>query len=108
MKIRITFYLLLFQFLIISSLFAQSDFPKREFRAAWLATVYNMDWPPAPGISTEMAKEKLIEILDHHKATNLNAVVFQIRPACDAMYASEIEPWSYWLTGGQGKAPNPG
>ena len=86
---------------------AQSNTPKREFRAAWLSTVANIDWPTSPNNSTDKKKEDLIKILDYLKAANLNAVVFQIRPACDAMYASTIEPWSFWLTGKQGRAPSP-
>ncbi|MBI9073245.1 MAG: family 10 glycosylhydrolase [Melioribacteraceae bacterium] len=86
---------------------AQTDLPKREYRGAWLSTVANIDWPKSPSNSTDQKKADLIEILDYLKDVNLNKVVFQIRPACDALYASEIEPWSYWLTGRQGKAPSP-
>ncbi len=93
--------------LINAALFSQTEPPKYEFRGAWLSTVANIDWPSSPGNSVEKNKQDLIKILDYLKAANLNAVVFQIRPACDAMYKSEIEPWSYWLTGLQGKAPNP-
>jgi len=92
---------------IFFQLNAQSDSPKRELRAAWITTVWNLDWPNSSSNSTAQKKEDLIEILDYLKAANLNAVVFQIRPACDAMYASTIEPWSSWLTGQQGRAPYP-
>ena len=88
-------------------LFAQSNHPKREFRAAWIATVINLDWPSSPFLSTSVQKQQLIDILDGLKETGINAVVFQIRSESDAMYESSIEPWSYWLTGQQGKAPNP-
>jgi len=84
---------------------AQIAPPKREFRAAWLSTVQNIDWPSSPSNSMAANKNDLIKILDYLKAANLNAVVMQIRPACDAMYYSEIEPWSSWFTGQQGKAP---
>lgn len=86
---------------------AQSVPPKREFRAAWLSTVTNIDWPTSASNSMEQNKKDMIKILDYLKAANVNAVVFQVRPACDAMYYSEIEPWSSWFTGEQGKAPNP-
>ena len=79
----------------------------REFRAVWVATVANIDWPSTKTLSTEKQKEELIAILDKCKELNMNAVVFQVRPACDAMYDSKIEPWSAYLTGEQGKAPEP-
>lgn len=98
-------YLLITSTLIISSLFSQVNDPKREFRAAWVSTVANIDWPSSPGISVNKMKEELVFILDYLKDANLNAIIFQIRPACDAMYKSNYEPWSYWLSGQQGKAP---
>ncbi len=79
----------------------------REFRGVWVATVANIDWPSTNSLSTEAQKEELIAILDRTKKLNLNAVIFQVRPACDALYASEIEPWSEYLTGKQGRAPEP-
>ncbi|MBA4150218.1 MAG: family 10 glycosylhydrolase [Verrucomicrobia bacterium] len=81
--------------------------PNREFRAAWVATVANIDWPSAPGLPGGVQQQEMIEILDLAKKLNLNAIVFQVRPACDALYASELEPWSDFLTGTQGKAPEP-
>lgn len=81
--------------------------PMREWRAAWVATVANIDWPTEPGLSTEEQQAEAIEILDAAVETNLNALVLQIRPHADALYPSEIEPWSYYLTGEQGKAPDP-
>jgi uncharacterized lipoprotein YddW (UPF0748 family) len=93
---------------IVPLLFAQSeDHPKREFRGAWIASVANLDWPSSPNLSVEQQKSSLIELLDNLKETNINIVVFQIRPECDALYESEYEPWSYWLTGTQGQAPSP-
>ncbi|WP_165250878.1 glycoside hydrolase family 10 protein [Paludisphaera soli] len=79
----------------------------REFRAAWVATVANIDWPSKPGLSTEVQQQEARAILDRLAKSNFNAVVFQVRPAADALYASELEPWSYYLTGTQGKAPEP-
>ena len=88
---------------------AQSDLPpKEEFRAAWIATVINLDWPETRGASPAVQKAELIEILDGLKAAGLNAVIFQVRAEADALYASEIEPWSYWLTGAQGTPPPDG
>ncbi len=81
--------------------------PMREFRAAWVATVANIDWPSRKGLSTGEQKAELLAILDRATHLKLNAVIFQVRPACDALYASEIEPWSEFLTGTMGKAPEP-
>ncbi len=80
---------------------------QREFRAAWVATVANIDWPSKPGLSTEEQQREAIAILDTAKNLNLNAIIFQVRPQCDAFYKSELEPWSYYLTGKQGIAPDP-
>ncbi len=78
-----------------------------EFRAAWIATVANINWPSKPGLSTSAQQQEALELLDFLEEHNFNAVVFQVRPQADALYNSEIEPWSYYLTGEQGKAPDP-
>ncbi len=81
--------------------------PPREFRGAWIATVANKDWPSAPGLSVAQQKAELISLLDTAVRLKLNAVIFQVRPSCDVMYASTMEPWSYYLTGTPGEAPQP-
>lgn len=83
------------------------DAPKREMRAVWIASVANIDWPSKPGLSAEIQQREMIELLDLAKQYRMNTVVFQIRPASDALYPSSIEPWSQWLEGVQGKAPDP-
>jgi len=80
---------------------------EREFRAAWVATVANINWPSKPGLSVEEQKSEAITLLDLLYKNNFNAVVFQVRPHGDAMYKSDLEPWSYYLTGEAGKAPDP-
>lgn len=80
---------------------------QREFRGVWVASVVNIDWPSSPDLSVEEQKAELLDILNRMESLNLNALVLQIRPNGDALYASEIEPWSGWLTGTQGKAPQP-
>lgn len=80
---------------------------EREFRGVWVATVANIDWPSKPGLSTEEQKKEVLAILDTVVALHMNAVVFQVRPHADAMYDSKLEPWSYYLTGLQGKGPEP-
>ncbi len=79
----------------------------REFRAAWVATVDNIDWPSRRDLSTEQQQQELIAMLDRASELRLNALVFQVRPAADAMYPSTLEPWSVYLTGAQGRAPSP-
>lgn len=78
--------------------------PAAEFRAVWVASVANIDWPSEPGLSARAQRAEILRILDLCQAMRLNAVVLQIRPAADALYASRIEPWSEYLTGLQGKA----
>ncbi len=95
----------LFLFLALT---AQSqNNPKHEMRAVWIATVLNIDWPSAKGLPVDVQKKELTELLDLAQQYHMNTVVFQIRPAADALYFSSIEPWSEWLTGEQGRAPEP-
>ncbi|MEL6674330.1 MAG: family 10 glycosylhydrolase [Bacteroidota bacterium] len=103
---RLLSLLLLASFFLSLSM-AQTYGPKREFRGAWIATVKNIDWPSRAGLSTAAQQEEAIELLDELKAAGLNAVIFQVRPATDAFYASRFEPWSEWLMGEQGKGPQP-
>ena len=79
----------------------------REFRAAWVATVANINWPSKRNLSTEQQKAEAVALLDLLEANNFNAVIFQARPSGDAMYKSNFEPWSYFLTGETGKSPSP-
>ena len=80
---------------------------EREFRAAWVATVDNIDWPSEPGLPVFQQQAEMLEILDRAKAIKLNAIVFQVRPTADAMFISDLEPWSYYLTGNNGLAHDP-
>lgn len=80
----------------------------REFRAAWVSTVANIDWPSRNNLSSEKQQAEAIAILERSKALNLNAIVLQVRPSADAIYPSELEPWSEFLTGQQGRAPKGG
>lgn len=79
----------------------------REFRAAWIASVSNIDWPSRPGLPVEEQKAELLAMLDRLVDLNMNAAILQVRPATDALYASDIEPWSEYLTGTMGVAPEP-
>ena len=101
------FLVLLF---VASNLFAQEyTAPKREFRGAWLSTVWAIDWPGNRDntVAAEKSqKAQMIEILDRYKAANMNVCFFQVRGFSDAFYNSEYEPWSKYLCGERGKAPN--
>jgi uncharacterized lipoprotein YddW (UPF0748 family) len=79
----------------------------REFRAAWIATVANIDWPSRKGLSTDEQKCELAALLDKAVGLHLNAVILQIRPSADALYASKLEPWSEYLSGRMGQPPKP-
>jgi uncharacterized lipoprotein YddW (UPF0748 family) len=80
---------------------------KQEFRGIWIATVLNYDWPLARNHTPQQQRDSLVALLDMAAAGGFNAVIFQVRPECDALYQSPYEPWSYWLTGAQGTAPSP-
>src|SRR5262249_18786455 len=81
--------------------------PLHEFRGVWIATVANIDWPSKKGLPVEDQKKELLAILDKSVELKLNAVIFQVRPMADALYASKLEPWSEYLTGALGTAPDP-
>ena len=103
MRFLTTFFMLL---LAISFVWAQNEQdipPKREFRAAWVATVANIDFPSGKGLSKESYSDEWSSILDELQATGLNAVITQVRPTGDAFYTSRIAPWSKYLSGKQGE-----
>lgn len=103
------FVWLCYVFLLIQSLSvkAQTSAPKREFRAVWIATVANIDWPSQRNLSSLEQQAEYRAILDEHQKNGMNAIVVQVRPATDAFYRSSREPWSEWLTGKQGREPYP-
>ena len=79
----------------------------REFRAAWVSTVANIDWPSRKDLNVAQQRAEIIAIVNRAKELNLNALVLQVRPSADAIYPSAIEPWTEFLTGEQGRAPSP-
>ncbi len=90
---------------------ADTDFssttPKGELRGVFLPSVSSLSWPTNRKATPAVQQAELITILDNLKANGYNTVFLQVRPESDALYASSIDPWSYWLTGTQGKAPTP-
>ncbi|NEE04444.1 family 10 glycosylhydrolase [Phytoactinopolyspora halotolerans] len=79
--------------------------PKRQFRAMWIASVHNIDWPSRTGLSVSQQQAEFRSWLDVAEENNFNAVIVQIRPTADAFWPSPHEPWSHWLTGTQGRDP---
>jgi uncharacterized lipoprotein YddW (UPF0748 family) len=79
----------------------------REFRGAWIASVANIDWPSRPALSVEAQQDEARNLVRVAHAAGLNALILQVRPAGDALYRSALEPWSEYLTGEQGRAPEP-
>jgi len=96
--------LLGFLLLFTSNLFSQT---KPEFRGVWIASVDNIDWPLKGMTNPDSQRVEFIRQLDMHKSNGMNAVIVQVRPAADAFYPSQLEPWSQWLTGVQGQPPSP-
>lgn len=102
MKIKV---LALFLILLSGSgIIYSQELPKREFRGAWIHTVGNEYFKTVPADSI---KALFIKTLDEFERVGVNAVIFQVRPQADAFYKSSIEPWSRFLSGQQGIAPNP-
>ena len=102
MKSRFALAILLFPMLLVGQ-----SVPDAEFRGAWIATVANLDWPTSRTATVAAQQADLIGLLNQLKAAGTNAVLFQVRTEGDALYDSQIEPWSYYLTGVEGQAPNP-
>ncbi len=96
-------------FLLILFLFQNtfSQHQKREFRAAWIATVANIDWPSRSNLSPTQQRNEMRKMLDSLQTNNFNAIVIQIRPTADSFYPSNLEPWSTYLNGKNGRRPNP-
>jgi len=76
----------------------------REFRGAWVACVYNIDWPSKPGLSASTQKAELRSLIEKAAQYKLNAIIFQVRPNADAVYYSRYEPYSHWISGKMGKS----
>ncbi len=89
------------------NLFCYSQNRKYEFRGAWVSTVANIDWPSSSGLSSDLQKMEIETQLNLLKEIGCNAIILQVRPTSDAIYPSELEPWSRYLMGKQGLAPTP-
>ncbi len=96
-------YIFILALFFFGHLFAQ----KEEMRGVWVATTKNIDYPSSKWLTTAQQKKEFIDLLNLFQDIGINAVFVQVRPAADAFFDSPYEPWSEWLTGKQGKAPNP-
>ena len=99
-------YFLLLSFITLLSFIIKAQ-TKPEFRGVWVATVDNIDWPSKGNYFSDSQKTEFIKLLDMHQRNGMNAMIVQIRPATDAFYPSQYEPWSEFLTGKQGQPPMP-
>ena len=98
---------LIFHILALSA-FGADKYIKREVRGAWMATVYCIDWPSETGTTVAIRnkqKKEMTGYLDILQASNMNAVYFQVRPMADALYKSQYEPWSSYVSGTRGRNP---
>lgn len=93
--------------LLLSLTLKSQELPRKELRGVWISTAFNIDWPSSTKLSTEEQKQEFINLIEEHKSNGINAVFVQIRPSGEVFYKSDIEPWSHWLTGTQGVAPDP-
>ncbi len=100
-------YIVFLFFLLPTLTIAQINFPEKEFRASWVVTLNNIDWPSENSLSVEQQKQEFEDIVRFLSKNNFNAAIVQVRPAADAFYPSPYEPWSQWINGRQGLAPDP-
>ena len=103
---RKIFFLFTILLTLSSSFATRAETPsgKREFRGAWLHVIGQSQYQNMP---TAKCKAYIQQQLDRLQSAGCNAVIFQVRPCADALYKSDLEPWSSWLTGRRGKAPDP-
>ncbi|MBN2756352.1 MAG: family 10 glycosylhydrolase [Bacteroidales bacterium] len=104
-KIKKSIFLLIFSIISISSQAQHTN--NHELRAVWITTAFNIDWPSSPNLNSNQQQQEFIDIIEKHKQNGINAIFVQIRPSAEVFYESQYEPWSHWLTGKQGKAPEP-
>ncbi len=100
------YLIFIFSLISFNNIFSQ-QYPKREMRGVWVAVVENIDWPSSPTETSGEQISELVGLFDKLQAAGINTIFFQVRTECDAIYKSSFEPWSFWLTGKQGKAPDP-
>jgi uncharacterized lipoprotein YddW (UPF0748 family) len=101
-------FAILFLTVFIPEIFSQYPNPKSELRGVWIAAL-GIDWPGTQGTTPSVItsqKNQLISIFDSHRSYGLNSIFLHMRPICDALYKSNYEPWSHYITGTQGVPPS--
>ncbi len=104
---RISLLAIIISLLGASLSFAQSELPSQEVRAVWLTTVYNLDWPRGSTLPESLKQSDLKSKIQSLHDVGINTIYFQVRTSADALYDSPYEPWSKYLTGTEGKTPDP-
>lgn len=106
MRINSQFFLVIISLLLAHNATGQFHRSSQfEFRGVWVATVTNIDWPSKKGLNVSQLKKEVQEILNLQQRLGMNSVILQVRPAGDAIFPSKLEPWSVYISGEQGKAP---
>ena len=93
---------------LLTAVYAGERSAQDEMRGIWVSTVYSLDYPESATVDDEELRRQADEILDSSKAMGMNAVFLQVRPSADAFYESDYYPWSRYLSGTQGLAPENG
>ena len=101
------FYLIPIVFIVLFSTCSKPKSNLSEFRGVWIATVNNIDWPQKDQHHVDSQKLAFIDLLDFYASHHYNAVIVQIRTAGDALYPTDLAPWSRFLTGKEGLPPEP-
>ena len=97
-----------FTVLVLPASAADTQTAAKDFRAVWVSTIYHLDYPSTPTTDPQTLMDEADAILDNCAEMGMNAVILQVRPSGDALYESDIYPWSQHLTGAQGVAPENG
>ena len=109
LKKRILAFLLLMTMLLPTAGAAEDEAAPRDgIRGVWVASVQNIDYPSDQGLSADALKSEADEMLDNIAAMGLNTVFLQVRPSADALYSSSLFPWSRYVSGTAGEAPDGG
>jgi uncharacterized lipoprotein YddW (UPF0748 family) len=107
MKISKIKFCFLIIFILPNSFIYAQNAPEKELRGVWVTTAFNIDWPSSATLSSDEQKTEFVNLIEAHHKNGINAIFVQIRPAAEVFYESQFEPWSIWLTGLQGRAPDP-
>ena len=97
---------LVFITIVNLSVFTKAKTPDKKMSGVWLCSVGNLDFPSKKGLDESALKSELDSVISHCKSNGINTIFFQVRPNSDALYKSNVFPWSEVISGQQGKAPD--